>query len=254
MRRLWKQTIRKSRRLAQPIILGQIPLGFYLAAGILFFWQLSQPALAQVKTGSSQNQYFRVEWMYDLGQGTGLITFHSLYPNRFIDLRDVRIQTVGVPLTNLRASTLFGIPSFRSYQSGQPDAFGRFNYNYLTLSAVPLQMFTTPGWEVTSEISFEFPTQNVTTNNSLLYFCGSLSGMGQALSGNMDFVSVQAIPEIPGDLTSDGKVNLEDLARLGTAWGTTNPAADIAPAGGDGSVDQQDLLLLAENWLRGIAD
>lgn len=53
------------------------------------------------------------------------------------------------------------------------------------------------------------------------------------------------------DISKNGRVELNDLALLAAQWhgvpGT--PSADIAPAGGDGSVNSLDLIMLAENWL-----
>jgi len=58
------------------------------------------------------------------------------------------------------------------------------------------------------------------------------------------------------DIDHSGHVDLLDFAVLYSQWldipGT--PSADIAPPGGDGFVDMQDLLVLADNWLILIAD
>ncbi|MBP8606288.1 MAG: hypothetical protein KBI46_10690 [Phycisphaerae bacterium] len=55
----------------------------------------------------------------------------------------------------------------------------------------------------------------------------------------------------PADIVKDGRVDLNDFAVLADQWldFPGEPAADIAPYGGDGIVDQIDLRLLCENWL-----
>ncbi len=53
------------------------------------------------------------------------------------------------------------------------------------------------------------------------------------------------------DLSQSGRVELDDFAILAAQWQGTAaiPSADIAPAGGDGTVDLLDMLVMAENWL-----
>lgn len=61
-------------------------------------------------------------------------------------------------------------------------------------------------------------------------------------------------PAIAGDLTGDCVVDSADLVILGEAWLSDiydngwNLIADIAPDGGDGRIDNQDLKLLSQNW------
>ena len=58
---------------------------------------------------------------------------------------------------------------------------------------------------------------------------------------------------VPGDITCDGTVDVNDLLAVVSAWGPcpAPPAlcpADIAPSGGDGQVNVNDLLLVITNW------
>ncbi len=57
----------------------------------------------------------------------------------------------------------------------------------------------------------------------------------------------------PGDLNLDCGVDYEDYAILGSQWQQPPdvPSADIAPPGGDGIVDMNDLALLVDSWLWG---
>jgi hypothetical protein len=72
---------------------------------------------------------------------------------------------------------------------------------------------------------------------------GSLSG------------STYVFPTIPGDLDGDGLVNFFDYSLLAEQWLDLpgQPSADVAPCGGDCIIDQQDLKILCEHWLEGVA-
>jgi hypothetical protein len=67
-------------------------------------------------------------------------------------------------------------------------------------------------------------------------------------------VATPSNQSIPGDITGDGSVNVQDLLVVISAWGTCpGPcppacAADIAPAGGNCTVNVQDLLFVISNW------
>ena len=56
-------------------------------------------------------------------------------------------------------------------------------------------------------------------------------------------------PQVPGDLTGDGVVDVSDLLVLLSAWGGC-PSGSACPADltGDGAVDVSDLLALLGNW------
>lgn len=60
-------------------------------------------------------------------------------------------------------------------------------------------------------------------------------------------------PAVPGDIDLDCDIDLEDFAVLTAQWldSPGAPSADIAPPGGDGIVDINDLALLVYSWLWG---
>jgi hypothetical protein len=67
-------------------------------------------------------------------------------------------------------------------------------------------------------------------------------------------VEAYELIHLPPDLNADGKVDTADLLRLIEAWGKDDPWADIAPAGGDGVVDELDLEFLMEYWSQPVND
>jgi hypothetical protein len=60
-----------------------------------------------------------------------------------------------------------------------------------------------------------------------------------------------AISVFPGDLNENGIVNFVDFAILAGQWRDAPgiPSADIAPSGGDGTVDFNDLGLMLRDWI-----
>lgn len=84
--------------------------------------------------------------------------------------------------------------------------------------------------------------------------------MFSALHGPSDVPEIQRLgyrvlgpAAVPGDITADGVVNVNDLLAVINSWGKcanpTNCPADIAPApNGDGVVNVNDLLMVINNW------
>jgi L-ascorbate metabolism protein UlaG (beta-lactamase superfamily) len=56
------------------------------------------------------------------------------------------------------------------------------------------------------------------------------------------------------DFNGDRIVNFRDLARLAQSWRSADGSVDIAPAGGDGIVDGNDLSVLTGYWLQTIPE
>jgi len=83
---------------------------------------------------------------------------------------------------------------------------------------------------------------DVSADGSILYFQSTRAG-GR---GGYDLWQVPIIPIV--DLDSDGIVNGADLTIIVDHWGTDEPLCDIGPMPwGDGIVDVQDLIVLAEH-------
>jgi enediyne biosynthesis protein E4 len=85
---------------------------------------------------------------------------------------------------------------------------------------------------------------------------GTLSSRTDVFEGPIvvdQILTLQPIPRGPGDVTLDGVVGIDDLLAVIAGWGPCPAApalcpADIAPTGGDGSVDISDLLDVITNW------
>ena len=80
-------------------------------------------------------------------------------------------------------------------------------------------------------------------DGSMLYFCSNRpGGIGEFL----DLWQVSIIPIV--DLNVDGIVDASDMCIMIDYWGTDEPLCDIGPMPwGDGIVDVQDLIVLAEH-------
>lgn len=62
----------------------------------------------------------------------------------------------------------------------------------------------------------------------------------------------QSSPADIAPASGDGQVNMLDFSTMSAAWSTSSATADIAPLGNpDGTVDLQDLSVLADDWLMG---
>jgi hypothetical protein len=66
------------------------------------------------------------------------------------------------------------------------------------------------------------------------------------------FIATFPSPQVPGDVTANGVVDVDDLLAVINAWGKcANPdecPADIAPTSGNDVVDVDDLLFVINNW------
>ena len=64
--------------------------------------------------------------------------------------------------------------------------------------------------------------------------------------------AVYFIDILTADLNRDGWVKFEDFAILGGQWRQApgSPSADIAPVGGDNTVNELDLAIIVEQWLK----
>jgi len=85
----------------------------------------------------------------------------------------------------------------------------------------------------------------ISPDGSTLYFCSTRPGN----LGGGNYGDIYQAPIIPiVDLNSDGIVDSADMVIMVDNWGTDNSLCDIGPMPwGDGVVDVQDLIVLAEH-------
>jgi len=83
---------------------------------------------------------------------------------------------------------------------------------------------------------------NISADGSTLYFCSDRAGG----SGHVDIWQTPIEPVV--DLNGDSIVDSADMCIIVDYWGTNEPSCDIGPTPlGDGIVDVQDLIVLAEH-------
>ena len=172
----------------QPVELGQTPMGFLLAALMVLLWQTGRPALADpVNPGFSENDYFRVEWDYDLPAGTGTIRF-TPDPDYLAD--GVILETADFTTEGLL---------FNSIRIGEdPAPYGVIPldddlYQYLLVCDLRLGNSSV-------DIDVTFPTVGIALRSTSLDYSGTTSAAGFPLliwPAKMNFVSVRTIPEPP---------------------------------------------------------
>jgi hypothetical protein len=90
--------------------------------------------------------------------------------------------------------------------------------------------------------AYEDGSPYLSADGYTLYFCSNRSGG----FGGYDLWQVSISPVV--DLNSDGVVDAADMCIIVDNWGTDDPLCDIGPTPfGDGIVDVQDLIILAEH-------
>ncbi|MHC4537177.1 MAG: LamG-like jellyroll fold domain-containing protein [Planctomycetota bacterium] len=94
-------------------------------------------------------------------------------------------------------------------------------------------------------------TPRISLDESMLYFSSERPG---GLGGHYgDIYRAPIIPIV--DLNGDGIVNAEDMCIIVDQWGESSSLCDIGPMPwGDGIVDVQDLIVLAEHLLKNVND
>jgi Tol biopolymer transport system component len=103
-----------------------------------------------------------------------------------------------------------------------------------------------PGWGTPVWVGFNHPSEaslgpqpSVSSDGRVLYFCAGAYGY-------VDLWQASILPVV--DLNDDRIVDAGDMCILIDHWGTDNPLCDIGPMPwGDGVVDVQDLIVLAEH-------
>ena len=197
-----KKSIYDVAKVLSPIKLGQSSQGILFSIVMILLWfgtmRVGAAALVQ---GSSANDSFKIDWEYDLVNGLGKITFiqpmGTEYPySRYVLLDSFSFTTVGVELTMSETNeTLFSrseVGTINGQTIYQYDIDSDELDNYVEFSFDSYYFFGS------EEISFSFPTDDIqiTTTKASYKGMDMLSGAAPlALLGEMDFASVQVVPE-----------------------------------------------------------
>ena len=204
----------KVGKFLDPVNLGQSSSGIFLAAAMILLWfGLSRSDAALALQGASESDYYSVSWNYDLENGIGVIRLEAKSSNPdFLDevavfLTSFRFITEGVPLDMPEVEE----PPFKLFEEEVVGvgSTGLPLYQYdLGEDSNPantkIELFNRirPDGGGPVDITFGFPTAGIKLLESEVYCegVGATSAIGAfTISENLDFVSVQAIPE-PGSI------------------------------------------------------
>ena len=230
-----RTAVRRWARTFRPVVLGQMRLGFVVAAAIVLMWQLGQSVKAAENPGSSENDYFRLEWDYNLGAGTGTITFvPKVVPpdgDGQLHLLDVRFTTAGVVFDSMVPDVFDDLNP-----AGQENGLTVYAYWDWWMHFVPWGDYNNDN---PLQIDVTFPTietQRLQLRDTEMNFRGLLSGVTTFIipPSTMDFVSIEqqqcgheGQEYLSGDLNQDCYVNLLDLSILASNWLECNDPANL---------------------------
>ena len=179
-------------RIVQPVDWGQRRGGYWAAVLLLGVWQLAGSAPAdEPNPGFSENDYFRLEWDYDLLAGTGLIklTPDPQWDHLELFLETYRFNTKGLLFDVFK---LNGLPAPFDVS---PIGDDLYEYALRPGSAIRFAAHSPAFMDV------EFPAVGVGLYSTDVTYDGFVnSGAGGPLPiplAGMNFVSIQTIPEPP---------------------------------------------------------
>ena len=131
-----------------------------------------------------------------------------------------------------------------------------YEYNYAVkltnpcvepIANIRFQITSTPGnIELLSEDVFAYDVQPDSTEVATGYITIRID---HSTEPDILAMTWRTISYVPGDVTHDGKVDMDDVVKLATFWLTSERTCDIAPVGDpDGIVNLLDLAVIADNW------
>jgi len=203
-------------RLGAPVVLGQTKAGLAIAAVAILGWQLSGTARAQVPAqGSSENDYFRLEWEYDLTGGTALYRFVL---SDDLDQDKDSLWLFGQFDADGRAMDLLSRDS-NSQWYDDSGSFPASAFGFLPTGDYGMKALLGRYQGATAEVRVAFDPTDVELVQSEFEYCGALSAsipMGAPshtdFSDSMEFVTIQTIPE-------PNTIALLGLGAAGAAFG-----------------------------------
>lgn len=198
-----------------PVELGQTRQAFYLSACLVALWLLGRPAMADAAyiSGSSEDQYIKAEWMYNLEEGYGFLSLKGKVGTpddpMTAGLRGLTFRTRGISFATVGGGIggILPLPELIPLPGSVP----LYEYSAMTTvaSAVCLP----------SVALFTFPKQQIglyeTTLEYTVQWAPTCSAVPVALFSNvLSFVSIQTIPEPPVAATAIGAAALA----AGAGW------------------------------------
>jgi hypothetical protein len=213
---MWGSICSGGRLWLRPVELGQTRYAFYVSAILIALWLLTRPATAEAGyiRGSSEDQYLRAEWMYNLEEGYGFLSLKGKTPvsgdPMTVGLRGLSFQTRGIPFTTVGGGIGGILPSPELIPvPGSPPLYG-----YSTLASVASAVC------LPSVALFTFPRQGISLYQTTLEYTAHLAPTCSGaipvamFSDVLSFVSVQTIPEPSTAVTAVGAAALV----VGTGW------------------------------------
>lgn len=172
-------------RAAEPVDLGQTRGGIVVAALLLVVWQVNTVAWSDVvNPGFSENDYFRLEWDYDLAAGAGT----------FILTPDDDPDILGIWLETAHFST-WGIPFDSITIDGQPAPFG---FEHLGDDRYAYSLQSDMYFEDPLAVDVTFPVTKIRLLSTQFDYDGMVSSVAGPFvmwPSSMNFVSIQQIPQ-----------------------------------------------------------
>lgn len=195
-----------------PVELGQTRQAFYLSAILVALWLLGRPATAEAAyiRGSSEDQYLRAEWMYNLEEGYGFLSLKGKEAPpgdpMTMGLRGLAFQTRGIPFSTVGGGIGGILPSPELIS--EPGSLPAYAYSTMTTTA--------SGICLPNVALFTFPKQGIALYETTLEYTVSalVPGPAALLSNVLSFVSIQTIPEPATAVTAVGAAALA----AGVGW------------------------------------
>jgi hypothetical protein len=193
-RRTWLRLARKLRKTFNPVNLGQTRGGLIVVAVLIAGWQLSAPVRAEIASGSSSNEYFRIEWWYDMDDGMGWMSLGPAPDHWWRDyiIDNAHFVTAGRPFEEMswEGNEVFNPPTLVGNDHGLP------LYEYRALA--PLFISGDTGFPNIIDLRFnpENAELRATTLRYDAYPRSPWGGFGLPLpTTQLPFVPIQTIPE-----------------------------------------------------------
>jgi len=203
------RTARRFLRAYGPVETGQTKAGFVIAAVLVALWLVGRPIAAQATpiTGSSEDQHIRVEWLYDLNDGYGVISLWTKTDSpdglMAIAMKKLNFATRGLTFSTMAGNlgTALDPPQFDGIQGGR--AVYRYGgmYDDICFPFVSAVFYSLTPEPLVAAVTF--PKNGIEVFNTTLGYEADIAPIQSSMqpagifANSLNFVSVQTIPEPP---------------------------------------------------------